>query len=441
MRERERGPAGAPTGDRVEEPVRVGACRCGATPNTSHSPASSRSAAATTAAAAPASTRVAAPTGSGDGERAVDRAAAARAACGRLAAPAGAPRAAGGLRPRRGGATSAGGHLPQPPGVPAESGSGSQRHRLSRCARLRADASVARVVATSESSGIGMGRARPHGLDEASSCARWPLSCPTSARRDVLPRGGPDGDLPEVVEPARCGRPPATSSVSFGKRRVPAGDVGDRADRPVGEPQRDVHVVRSAPAARSTSTGGLVEPPAHGVDEVAALAGEAGSLELLVEVPAAGVQRPGVDEVARRRGAGVRRRTASCSSVSSGAKRRLKPTMSRSLPVASTASSDAGRAARRSARAASRRTPPCRVSSAAAHQRGVRVVPGHDEHGVERLVVEHGVRVGGAVREAELALRVDAGQRRRGRDVDQVDAVVASRRCGSSIDARSCRPR
>ena len=63
----------------------------------------------------------------------------------------------------------------------------------------------------------------------------------------------------------------------------------------------------------------------------------------------------------------------------------------------------------------------------------VRVVPGDDEHGVERVVVEDGVDVGRDGAEAELALGVDAGER----------VVVAtetsstrgfSRRCGSSID-------
>ena len=52
-------------------------------------------------------------------------------------------------------------------------------------------------------------------------------------------------------------------------------------------------------------------------------------------------------------------------------------------------------------------------------ERGVRVVPGHDEHDVDVRVVDHGVEVGGGRGEPELALGVGRRQRRRGDDVGQ----------------------
>ncbi len=59
-----------------------------------------------------------------------------------------------------------------------------------------------------------------------------------------------------------------------------------------------------------------------------------------------------------------------------------------------------------------------------AGQFGVRAVPGDDEHRVDGPVAEHGVEIGGRPGEAELALRVGRGQRRRGDDGRQLDAVA-----------------
>ena len=90
--------------------------------------------------------------------------------------PAGAPTAGAGARvdgpveppPRR--------HPPQPPSVPAERRSLTEPPAPGR--RLLPTASVARVVATSESSGIGIGAPGADRVDERASSARWPLSCP-----------------------------------------------------------------------------------------------------------------------------------------------------------------------------------------------------------------------------------------------------------------------
>ena len=64
----------------------------------------------------------------------------------------------------------------------------------------------------------------------------------------------------------------------------------------------DLHVVGlDGRRTAKTSVGQAVRPPAQRVDEVTALAGEAGSFELFVPVPAVGLKLPGVDQVAHDR--------------------------------------------------------------------------------------------------------------------------------------------
>ena len=155
------------------------------------------------------------------------------------------------------------------------------------------------------------GGAGADGLDEAAPAARaGPCPDRRAPARALLALRRPHGGPLEVVQPRRCGHPPATSRVSFGKRRAAAGDVGDRRHRAVGEAQGGVHV-RPRRRRACTSTGVVPDQRAQRVDEVTALADEPGPLELLVEVPAARVEPARVDEVARATGPSRPGRSAS----------------------------------------------------------------------------------------------------------------------------------
>ena len=93
-------------------------------------------------------------------------------------------------------------------------------------------------------------------------------------------------------------------------------------------------------------------------------------------------------------------------STRSGAKRRLKPTMILSFPVSSTV---ARMRSSSSARESQRLFDEDRFSrfEGAAGQVGMRAVPGDDEDGVDRLVLEDGVRVRAGNPKSEFALRID----------------------------------
>ena len=121
------------------------------------------------------------------------------------------------------------------------------------------------------------------------------------------------------------------------------------------------------------------------------------------------------------------------SAVSSGAKRRLKPTISRSLPVFAMTSTIRSSSSRVSARGFSTKTA-FPVSQSAADQVRVRVMAGHDEDRVQGLVFEHGVGAGGSRGEAETPLGVDRGQRPGRRDMRQVGVRSSPARRGSSVD-------
>ena len=75
-------------------------------------------------------------------------------------------------------------------------------------ARLSPTAIVALVVATSESSEIGIGAPVRHGLDELRELRPLALVLAAARPRGALPPSGPDRGLPEVVEPgaAAAGR-------------------------------------------------------------------------------------------------------------------------------------------------------------------------------------------------------------------------------------------
>ena len=116
--------------------------------------------------------------------------------------------------------------------------------------------------------------------------------------------------------------------------------------------------------------------------------------------------------------AGWPNRDFSC--TSSGAKRRLNPTISRSLPVlvhdvddpVELVPGERQRLLDEDGLPGLQR---------AADQIRVGVMPGHDEDRVQRLVVEHRVGVGRRGGEAETALGVGGRQRPGGGDVRQVD--------------------
>ena len=91
-----------------------------------------------------------------------------------------------------------------------------------RVARLSSTASVARVVATSESSAIGIGPPVRTAVGEPRpSCARWPLSGPAARAWPPCPGGDHDGHRWKLSSSARCGPRRSTSSVSLGKRGLP----------------------------------------------------------------------------------------------------------------------------------------------------------------------------------------------------------------------------
>ena len=82
-------------------------------------------------------------------------------------------------------------------------------------------ASVARVVATRDSSGIGMAAPVRTASTNALQLRRWPLSCPASTRRPFFPLD--DHTVTRWKLSSRPIRPsPMTSRVSFGKRGLPS---------------------------------------------------------------------------------------------------------------------------------------------------------------------------------------------------------------------------
>src|SRR5215470_18778279 len=142
----------------------------------------------------------------------------------------------------------------------------------------------------------------PAGVQEAGEL--HPLALILAARARGMPApAGPDGGLGEVVEP----RAPAASRGVQGfllVARVAGREVGDRARRAVPEPHGGLQVTWFRAGDGVDLLGQAVRPPAERVDEVAALTGEPGSFQLLVAVPAVGLQGASVDKVAGHRAVG-----------------------------------------------------------------------------------------------------------------------------------------
>ncbi len=135
------------------------------------------------------------------------------------------------------------------------------------------------------------------GVDEALQLRALTLVLAREHPAPALPLGRPHGDPLEVVQPSVAA---VTDDVQglLRETRAAVGDVGDRRHGPVGEAQGGVDV-RARPH-RVHLDRVVPDQGAQRVDEMTALAGEPGSFQLLVEVPAARVQAAGVDQVARR---------------------------------------------------------------------------------------------------------------------------------------------
>ena len=107
--------------------------------------------------------------------------------------------------------------------------------------RLRPTASVARVVASSDASEIGIGPPRRTAPTNASSSARWPLSTRASAIDRSCRRRPATPSWHGSCRAVRCGRP-RTLERLLGDAAVARRDVGDAADRSVVEHERRVDV-------------------------------------------------------------------------------------------------------------------------------------------------------------------------------------------------------
>ena len=120
----------------------------------------------------------------------------------------------------------------------------------------------------------------------ASSCAFWPLSCPRGIRGELHPPAAEQtAARREVVQAQHLGVGEQVQGLlrELGAPEVGVGDHGSGAVR-VG--QRDLQVVLARGATAKTLVGSRVQQPAHGVDEVPALADEPRPLAVGAQVPA-----------------------------------------------------------------------------------------------------------------------------------------------------------
>ena len=137
---------------------------------------------------------------------------------------------------------------------------------------------VALVVATRDSTGMGIARAGPDGLDEPRELGSLALVL-AAARRDVL--AAPPVQTvacPEVVEPRAAAAARGVQRL-LREAGVAARDVADGAARAVLEPHSDLHIVLLRAGNGVDLLGQAVRPPAQRVDEVAAFADEPRSLQ------------------------------------------------------------------------------------------------------------------------------------------------------------------
>ncbi len=126
-------------------------------------------------------------------------------------------------------------------------------------------------------------------VDEVRELSSLALVLAAARSRGLAAPAGPDGCLLEVVEPCT---PAARRDVERLLRitAVAGGEVGDGAARPVLEPHGGLQVVLLGTGRRVDLLGKAACPPAERVDEVAAFPGEPRSFQLLVAVPAVGLQ-------------------------------------------------------------------------------------------------------------------------------------------------------
>src|SRR5579862_3674815 len=101
----------------------------------------------------------------------------------------------------------------------------------------------------------------------------------------------PHGAAPEVLEPGRAAGGGHLEGL-LGVPRVAARDVVDACNGAVVIGERDVDVVLLGCLHGRDGLRMRVEPPADGVDEVAAFAREAGAFVSLVPIPAARAELP-----------------------------------------------------------------------------------------------------------------------------------------------------